>query len=157
MTIPTTGTGVVYENRWLRLREDAIEYRDATEGIYGVVEKIDFVVIALEDDQLWLVEQYRYPVRARCSSFPRAPGMTTRAPIPRLSRTGSSRGDRPARELARVARSTAAGGWLLDTGHACVPGHRARARRSAARPRGTGPTARRVLAGEFERMLSTDS
>ena len=71
MTIRTTGTRVVYENRWLRLREDAIEYSDGSAGIYGVVEKIDFVVvIALEGEHLWLVEQYRHPVGERSLELP---------------------------------------------------------------------------------------
>ena len=49
--IETLGTRVVYENRWMRVREDAIRRRDGSEGIYGVVEKPDFVVIVpVEDD-----------------------------------------------------------------------------------------------------------
>jgi ADP-ribose pyrophosphatase len=31
------GTRVVYENRWMRVREDAIRRRNGSEGIYGVV------------------------------------------------------------------------------------------------------------------------
>ena len=39
--IETLGTRIVYENRWMRLREDAIRRRDGSEGIYTVVEKPD--------------------------------------------------------------------------------------------------------------------
>jgi hypothetical protein len=37
--IETLGTRIVYENRWMRVREDAIRRRDGSEGIYGIVEK----------------------------------------------------------------------------------------------------------------------
>jgi hypothetical protein len=49
--IETLGTRIVYENRWMRVREDAIRRRDGSEGIYGVVENPDFVVIVpVEED-----------------------------------------------------------------------------------------------------------
>ena len=49
--IETIGTRIVYQNRWVRVREDAIHRRDGSTGIYGVVEKPDFAVIApCEDD-----------------------------------------------------------------------------------------------------------
>src|SRR5215470_13682998 len=70
--IETIDAKVVYENRWMLVREDAIRRRDGSEGIYGVVEKPDFVVIVpVEDDgRIHLVQQYRYPVRARYWEFP---------------------------------------------------------------------------------------
>jgi len=62
---------VVYENAWLRLRVDDIDYADGTSGIYSVVEKADFVVVLpAERGGFWLVEQYRYPVGQRCWEFP---------------------------------------------------------------------------------------
>lgn len=70
--ITALSTRVVYENRWMRVREDAIRRLDGSEGIYGVVEKADFVVIApMEDDgRLHLVQQFRYPVGARYWELP---------------------------------------------------------------------------------------
>ena len=67
VNIETTSTRLVYENRWMRVREDMIR-----RGIYGVVEKPDFVVIVpVEDDgRLHLVEQYRYPVKGRYWELP---------------------------------------------------------------------------------------
>ena len=69
--IVTTGTRVVYENRWMRVREDAIRRRDGSAGIYGVVEKDDFVVVVPveADGSVHLVQQYRYPVRGRYWEF----------------------------------------------------------------------------------------
>jgi 8-oxo-dGTP pyrophosphatase MutT (NUDIX family) len=70
----------VYANRWLRLREDVVRRRDGSTGIYSVVEKTDFaLVIALDDEQVHLVEQFRYPVGQRCVEFPQG---TTTAPDP---------------------------------------------------------------------------
>ena len=70
--IKTVGTRLVYENRWMRVREDSIRYRDGSDGIYGVVEKADFVVVAaVEDDgRVHLVQQFRYPVGARYWELP---------------------------------------------------------------------------------------
>jgi ADP-ribose pyrophosphatase len=70
--IETLSTRVVYENRWMRVREDAIRYRDGATGLYGVVEKSNFVVVAPldSDGKLHLVEQYRYPIGQRSWEFP---------------------------------------------------------------------------------------
>ena len=72
MTAPRRlGSRTVYENRWMRVREDAIERADGSRGIYGVVEKPDFVVIVpVEGELVHLVEQYRYPVQTRQWEFP---------------------------------------------------------------------------------------
>jgi len=56
----------------MRVREDTIRRPDGSSGIYGVVEKPDFVVIVPVDDdgRLHLVEQYRYPVKGRYWELP---------------------------------------------------------------------------------------
>ena len=62
---------VVYENPWLTLREDQIELADGSRSIYSVVDSKDFaVVLPFENDGFHLVEQYRYPLRARSWEFP---------------------------------------------------------------------------------------
>lgn len=70
--IETLDTHVVYENRWMKVREDSIRRRDGSSGIYGVVEKPDFVVIVpVEGDgRLHLVQQFRYAVGARYWELP---------------------------------------------------------------------------------------
>jgi ADP-ribose pyrophosphatase len=70
--IETLARRVVYENRWMRVREDSIRRQDGSSGIYGVVEKSDFVVIAPveQDGRLHLVQQFRYPVGARYWELP---------------------------------------------------------------------------------------
>ena len=69
--IKTLSSRVVYENRWMRVREDAIERQDGSPGIYGVVEKADFaVIVPLDKGMIHLVEQYRYPVQGRYWELP---------------------------------------------------------------------------------------
>lgn len=69
--IETVSSTVVYKNRWMTLREDAIVRADGSNGLYSVVEKRDFAVIAaISDGELHLVEQYRYPVQERFWELP---------------------------------------------------------------------------------------
>jgi ADP-ribose pyrophosphatase len=69
--IETLSSKLIYENRWMRLREDSIRRGDGSMGIYGVVEKPDFAIIAaVEDGSIHLVEQYRYPVGGRYWELP---------------------------------------------------------------------------------------
>jgi 8-oxo-dGTP pyrophosphatase MutT (NUDIX family) len=81
MTSPytTLSSRIAYENRWTRVREDRIRHADGSGGLYGVVERSDFVVIVpRQDGQVTLVEQYRYPVGVRMWEFPM--GMWEQAP-----------------------------------------------------------------------------
>lgn len=74
-------TRVVYESRYLRLREDAIRRPDGSPGTYSYVEKPDFaLIIPVENGGFHLVEQYRYPVRERSWEFPQGtfPGLHSR-------------------------------------------------------------------------------
>ncbi|WP_417069800.1 NUDIX domain-containing protein [Niveibacterium terrae] len=69
--IRTEQSTVVYRNRWMTVREDHVVRADGSSGIFGVVEKPDFAVIAaFEAGKLVLVEQYRYPVKARQWELP---------------------------------------------------------------------------------------
>jgi len=69
--IETIDSRTVYENRWMRVREDRIRRPSGAEGIYGVVEKPDFAVIApIDAGRVHLVQQYRYPVGQRFWEFP---------------------------------------------------------------------------------------
>lgn len=72
MRIHTRCSRTVYQNNWMRVREDEIERPDGSRGIFGVVEKPNFALIVPQDADggLWLVEQYRYPVAGRYWEFP---------------------------------------------------------------------------------------
>ncbi|MDA0165980.1 NUDIX hydrolase [Solirubrobacter ginsenosidimutans] len=66
-----TSTRVVYENRWMRVHEDLTELPDGTPGLYGWIEKpASAIVVPLEQDHVWLVQQYRHPVGERFWEFP---------------------------------------------------------------------------------------
>jgi ADP-ribose pyrophosphatase len=71
MTIRKLNSRVVYQNPWMVVREDEVERGNGDRGIYGVVEKFDSaIVIPIDQDQVFLVEQYRYPVGERSLEFP---------------------------------------------------------------------------------------
>jgi 8-oxo-dGTP pyrophosphatase MutT (NUDIX family) len=66
-----TASRVVYENRWMSVREDRLERADGSPGLYAVVEKRPAaVVVPLHGDEITLVEQYRHPVKARFWELP---------------------------------------------------------------------------------------
>lgn len=71
MSIKTLSSREVYRNPWLRLREDQIERSNGARGIYGVVEKDDCaVIIPIENDTVYLVEQFRYTIQQRALELP---------------------------------------------------------------------------------------
>ena len=64
-------TRLAYENRWLRVREDTVRRADGSEGLYGVVERREFVVVVpWQDGCITMVEQYRYPIGRRFWELP---------------------------------------------------------------------------------------
>jgi ADP-ribose pyrophosphatase len=58
----TLNTREVYQNKWMRLREDVAEMPNGKTTIYGVVECADCVAVLpfVDDDRVVLVRQYRY-------------------------------------------------------------------------------------------------
>jgi 8-oxo-dGTP pyrophosphatase MutT (NUDIX family) len=60
----TVSTKTVYDNPWISVREDAVVRPDGDDGIYGVVhfKNIAVGVLAIEDEDVYLVGQYRYPL-----------------------------------------------------------------------------------------------
>jgi 8-oxo-dGTP pyrophosphatase MutT (NUDIX family) len=67
----TTSSRLVYENPWMKLREDEFVRADGSRGIYGVVDKPDFaLIVPMDDAGFHLVEQYRYPAGGRFWEFP---------------------------------------------------------------------------------------
>jgi 8-oxo-dGTP pyrophosphatase MutT (NUDIX family) len=71
MTIRQLSSRVVYRNTWMTVREDEIERDNGAHGIYGVVEKYDSaIILPIDDDHIYLVEQYRYPIGETSLEFP---------------------------------------------------------------------------------------
>jgi 8-oxo-dGTP pyrophosphatase MutT (NUDIX family) len=60
----TLGSRRVYENPWISVREDQVIRPDGEPGIYGVVhyKNVAVGVLPVEDDHVYLVGQYRYPL-----------------------------------------------------------------------------------------------
>jgi 8-oxo-dGTP pyrophosphatase MutT (NUDIX family) len=67
----TLGSRIVYQNRWMTVREDAIRRPDGSDGIYGVVEKPDAaMIVPVENGRVHMVQQFKYAVGARFWEFP---------------------------------------------------------------------------------------
>lgn len=61
----TLSTRLVYDNPWIRVRQDEVTRPDGEPGIYGVVhfKNLAVGVLPVEDDgRVWLVGQYRYTI-----------------------------------------------------------------------------------------------
>ncbi len=71
MSIKTLSSREVYRNPWMTVREDRIERSNGTEGIYGVVDKHDCaIIVPIERETVYLIEQFRYTVQQRCLELP---------------------------------------------------------------------------------------
>jgi ADP-ribose pyrophosphatase len=70
-SITTLSTCEIYRNQWLRLREDQVLRSNGKQGIYSVVEKDDCaIILPLDADRVWLVEQFRYTIQERALELP---------------------------------------------------------------------------------------
>jgi len=70
-SITTLSSREIYSNRWMRLREDEILRSNGEKGIYGVVEKHDgAIILPIDGDRIWLVEQFRYTIQERVLELP---------------------------------------------------------------------------------------
>lgn len=70
-SITTLSSREIYRNPWMRLREDEILRSNGKKGIYGVVEKDEAaIIIPIEGDRIWLVEQFRYTIHERAVELP---------------------------------------------------------------------------------------
>ncbi|SDC38969.1 NUDIX domain-containing protein [Belnapia rosea] len=154
--ITTLGTTLVYQNRWMRVREDAIRWRDGSTGIYGVVEKPDFVAILPReaDGSVHLVEQYRYPIGRRVWEFPQGAWEGKPEADPLEVARGELR-----EETGLVAgRMTYAGRFFQGYGYSTQACHVFLAEalsqgEASLEQEEQGLVTRRVPAAEFERML----
>ena len=71
MAIRKLSSREIYRNPWFSLREDAIERSNGARGIYGVVDKPDgAIILPIDDDHIWLVEQFRYTIGERTLELP---------------------------------------------------------------------------------------
>ncbi len=69
--IITLSSREVYRNHWMTVREDQILRSNGEKGIYGVVEKHDAaIILPIDNDRIWLVEQFRYTIQQRVLELP---------------------------------------------------------------------------------------
>ena len=62
---------VVYENRWMRLHEDRLLRANGDPGLYAWIEKPPAaLIVPLDGDHVWMIEQFRHPVGERFWEFP---------------------------------------------------------------------------------------
>jgi len=69
----TRSSRTVYENRWIRVREDEVIRPDGSDGIYGVVEvqhPAVFIVALTESDEVVLVRLRRYTLAEESLEVP---------------------------------------------------------------------------------------
>ncbi|MGA3127134.1 MAG: NUDIX hydrolase [Candidatus Korobacteraceae bacterium] len=67
----TLRSRIMYQNRWMTVREDDIRRPDGSSGIFGVVEKLDAaLVIPVENGRVHMVQQFKYAVGACFWEFP---------------------------------------------------------------------------------------
>lgn len=61
----TLSSEQLYDNPWISVREDRVVRPDGEPGIYGVVhyKNVAVGVLAIEEDHVYLVGQYRYPLK----------------------------------------------------------------------------------------------
>jgi ADP-ribose pyrophosphatase len=70
-SITTLSSREVYRNQWMRVREDEILRSNGQRGIYGVVEKDESaIILPIDGDRIWLVEQFRYTIQERAVELP---------------------------------------------------------------------------------------
>lgn len=60
------GSEIKYKNPWMQIREDKVITPLGTEGIYGVMESNDSVMIAVLNDknELYLIRTFAYPAQS---------------------------------------------------------------------------------------------
>jgi len=70
-SITTLSSREIYRNPWMRLREDEILRSNGKRGLYGVVEKDEAaIILPIEGDHIWVVEQYRYTIQQQAIELP---------------------------------------------------------------------------------------
>jgi ADP-ribose pyrophosphatase len=71
VSIRQLSSRVVYRNPWMTVREDEVERDNGQRGLYGLVEKHDSaVILPIDADHIYLVEQFRYSIGRRSLELP---------------------------------------------------------------------------------------
>lgn len=85
----TLDARAVYDNRWINVEERQVLNPAGNPGIYGVVhfKNLALGALAVEPDlSLWLVGQYRYPLKAYSWEIPEGGGPLNEPPLESIRR-----------------------------------------------------------------------
>lgn len=65
-------TKIVYQNRWLRVREDTVIRPDGKRGRYSVVERppVNFIIAVNRNNSIIFIREYRYPIKKTIIQLP---------------------------------------------------------------------------------------
>lgn len=79
----TLSSKIVYQNPWIKVREDAVLRPDGSEGIYGLMESKDSVMVVVlnEKNEVFLIRTFSYPVSSWSWELPGGGGEGEEAEI----------------------------------------------------------------------------
>lgn len=80
----TLSSQLVYQNPWIRLREDKVITPSGEPGLYGVVEPRGYAIgiaALTPDNQIYLVGQYRYPMQQYSWEIPEGGSESPETPL----------------------------------------------------------------------------
>jgi 8-oxo-dGTP pyrophosphatase MutT (NUDIX family) len=67
----TLASKVIFQNAWITLSQDDVTTPSGRPGTYTALEAKPFVIIvAIENEQVVMIEQYRYPIKKVILEFP---------------------------------------------------------------------------------------
>jgi len=68
----TLKSKLIYQNPWIKVREDTVVHPDGEKGIYGYIEKDTgaFIIALDNDDSVFIVKQHRYPIKKTILDLP---------------------------------------------------------------------------------------
>lgn len=71
--IKKTSSKIIYENQWIRLREDAVEFPGGKTGIYAYTDRVDagpMIIPVTGEGKLVVLREWRYPIQDWTYCFP---------------------------------------------------------------------------------------
>lgn len=79
----TLSTQEIYDNPWIAVQEHQVLNPKGGPGIYGTVhfKNLAIGVVPYEDGKIWLVGQYRYPLKTYSWEIPEGGGPLEEAPL----------------------------------------------------------------------------
>ncbi len=64
---------IIYENPWVRLREDTVEFPNGKQGIYAYTDRVDagpMIIPVTAEGKLIVLKEWRYPIQDWTYCFP---------------------------------------------------------------------------------------